>query len=213
VNRPAHLQDHFYDMAQQREASTLGMWLFLVTEILFFGGLFTGYAVYRTMYPEAYRLASAELNPLLGAANTVVLLASSLTMALAVRASRLGQRTALVVFLLATMGLGLVFLGVKGYEYAEKFRHHLVPGPAFEFPSYAGPGAQLFYSFYFVMTGLHALHMAAGLGLLAVIAVLSARGAYGPDYNTPVDLSGLYWHFVDLVWIFLFPLLYLIERH
>lgn len=189
------------------------MWVFLVTEIMFFGGMFTAYVAYRSAYPEAFGHASNHLDLTLGAINTAVLIGSSLTMALAVHAAQVGKRGALVLFLLFTMLLGSVFLGIKAVEYADKFHHGLVPGPAF---TYAGPDArqaQLFFSLYFAMTGLHALHMVIGLGILGVLVVQARQGRFGPEYHTPVENSGLYWHFVDIVWIFLFPLLYLIARH
>ena len=206
-------QHQFDDAEQQYEASTLGMWVFLVTEIMFFGGVFTAYVAYRSAYPAAFGHASEHLDLTLGGINTAVLIASSLTMALAVHASQLGKRTVLVTFLLLTMALGAVFLGIKAVEYADKFHHHLVPGPSFAF---AGPDphhAEIFFSLYFAMTGLHALHMVIGLGVLAVLVLQARKGRFGTRYHTPIEVAGLYWHFVDIVWIFLFPLLYLIERH
>ena len=209
-----HAHAHQFDSAaQQYDASTLGMWVFLVTEIMFFGGVFTAYVAYRSAFPEAFGHASNHLDLSLGAINTAALIASSLTMALAVHASQLGRRRALVTFLLLTMVLGSVFLGIKVIEYADKFHHGLVPGPGF---TYAGPDAkqaELFFSLYFAMTGLHALHMVIGIGVMAVLTVQASQGRYTRHYHTPIEISGLYWHFVDIVWIFLFPLLYLIARH
>ena len=206
-----NLQHHFHSMDQQLEASTLGMWVFLVTEIMFFGGLFMAYLVYRTMYPGDWVAGSHHLNVPLGGLNTAVLICSSLTMALAVRAAQIGARRSLLVNLVLTMLLGSVFLVVKYFEYAEKFEHHLVPGPNFD-P--ALPHAQqIFFSLYFMMTGVHALHMVVGIVLMSVIFVMSWRGRFSPHYYTPVEISGLYWHFVDVVWIFLFPLLYLLGAH
>jgi len=208
------LQHHFDNLEQQFEASALGMWLFLVTEILFFGGLFTAYMIYRLAYPEAFAEASQELDVVLGGINTAVLIGSSLTMALAVWSAQLGKRSGQLLFLGLTIGLGLVFLGIKAVEYSHKFEHHLVPGPNFLFESARDPQhAQLFFSLYFVMTGLHALHMVVGIGLMAVLSVMAFKGRFTKAYHTPVEVSGLYWHFVDIVWIFLFPLLYLIDRH
>ncbi len=207
-----HLQHHFEDAEQQFEASTLGMWAFLITEIMFFGGLFLGYAVYRTLYPEAFAEASRLLNYKLGAINTAVLICSSLTMVLAVRAAQLGQRRPLIIFLLLTILLGSTFLGIKVVEYSHKFHEHLVPGPSFHFEGNDPPHAQLFFCFYFAMTGTHAVHMIIGIGVLAVLVSQAWRGRFSSDYFSPVDISGLYWHFVDIVWIFLFPLLYLISR-
>jgi len=200
----------FDDAEQQHEASTLGMWLFLVTEILFFGGLFMLYVVYRTTYPDAFAEGSHHLDLRLGAFNTVILIGSSLTMALAVHAAQVGRQRVLVGFLGLTIVLGCVFLVIKGFEYAAKFEHGLVPGPGFLLAGPLAPQVELFFCLYFAMTALHAIHMVIGVGVLAVIAAMATRGAFGPAYITPVELMGLYWHFVDVVWIFLFPLLYLI---
>lgn len=208
-----HVAHHFDDMEQQREASTLGMWAFLATEILFFGGLFTGYTVYRSRYPAAFHDGSGELDVWLGFLNTLVLIGSSLTMALAVRASQLGRKRALVLFLVLTMILGSAFLGVKVFEYAQKYHHHLIPGVNFVVPEGQTPQFTLFFLFYFVMTGMHALHMIVGLVLMAILIVRSAKDRFSEQYYAPVEIFGLYWHFVDIVWIFLFPLLYLIGRH
>ena len=206
-------QHQFDDAAQQYEASALGMWVFLVTEIMFFGGLFTAYVAYRSAYPTAFGLASDHLDLTLGAVNTAVLIGSSLTMALAVHSSQMGKRNALVIFLLLTMALGSVFLGIKAVEYAHKFEQHVVPGPHFVFHGPDANHAEIFFSLYFAMTGLHAVHMIIGLGVLAVLVLQARKGRFGTLYHTPIELAGLYSHFVDIVWIFLFPLLYLIERH
>jgi cytochrome c oxidase subunit 3 len=203
----------FDDAKQQYEAATLGMWAFLITEVMFFGGLFVGFFVYVTAYSAGFAEGSRHLSVPLGTLNTGVLLGSSLTMALAVRSAQRGARAAQVLFLLLTIGLGLLFLGVKGLEYAHKFHEGLVPGRLFTLTGPHASSAQLFFSFYFAMTGVHALHMIIGVGILAVLVVQAARGRYTADYFTPVEVSGLYWHFVDVVWIFLFPLLYLVARH
>jgi cytochrome c oxidase subunit III len=207
------LQHQFDTMEQQREASSFGMWVFLVTEILFFGGLFTAYTVYRHQYSRAFAEASRHLDITLGTFNTAVLIVSSLTMALAVWSAAVGRRKAIVVFLLLTMALGGVFLGVKAVEYTHKFHDHLVPGPSFHFPGPNPGNAELFFSLYFTMTGLHAAHMIIGIGILTVLVFKTRKGRYTPEYHNPIEVSGLYWHFVDIVWIFLFPLLYLIGRH
>jgi cytochrome c oxidase subunit 3 len=208
------LQHHFDDMEQQAEASTLGMWVFLVTEIMFFGGLFLAYLVYRSSQPMAFQEASNHLDVTWGAINTIVLICSSLTMALAVRAAQTSAPPKTQVgWLVATMVLGAAFLGIKVIEYTDKFTHHLVPGPNFQWTGQYPAGAEIFYSLYFCMTGLHALHMIIGLGIMTVIAIMAWRGHFNADYYTPVEVSGLYWHFVDIVWIFLFPLLYLIGYH
>lgn len=215
VSRGHHptLAHHFESLDQQKEAATLGMWVFLVTEVLFFGGLFVAYSIYRSWYPEAFAAASHELDIVLGGINTVVLITSSLTMALAVHAAQTGERRLLLWFLMATMALGAAFLGIKGLEYYHKFAEHHVPGPAFSFEPDHFSHAQIFFSLYFVMTGLHALHMIIGLGIMTVMLWWSWNGTITAEYASPIEISGLYWHFVDIVWIFLFPLLYLIGRH
>jgi cytochrome c oxidase subunit III len=206
---------HQFDSAdQQKAAASLGMWLFIAQEIMFFGGLFLAYAIYRSQYPEAFGAASHHLDLTFGAVNTAVLIASSLTMALSVHAAQLGNKKGLIGFLIATIVLGSVFLGIKVVEYHDKFVHHLVPGASFEFEEVAlERQAEIFYSLYFMMTGLHALHMIIGVGILLVLVYFAWKGRYTPDYFSPVELTGLYWHFVDIVWIFLFPFLYLINRH
>ncbi len=198
-------------MAQQLEASVLGMWVFLVTEIMFFGGLFMAYIVYRSMYPEAWLAGSRELDEVLGGLNTVVLICSSLTMVLAVRAAQVGSRKGQIVNLILTIGFGITFLVVKYFEYAAKFEHHLVPGANFD-PT-RDQAQQLYFSLYFMMTGVHALHMVIGIGLMLVILRMAWKGRFSPEYFGPLEISGLYWHLVDIVWIFLFPLLYLIGKH
>ena len=189
------------------------MWLFLSTEVLFFGGLFVTYLVYRNTYPDAFVASSHELLVWAGTVNTVVLITSSLTMALAVHAAQMGRRRALITLLLVTMALGCVFLGVKAFEYRTEYLEHHIPGFGFQFEPEYFLHAQIFFSLYFIMTGLHALHMIIGLGVMAVMVWMSSRGAITSEYYNPVEVSGLYWHFVDIVWIFLFPLLYLIGRH
>ena len=207
------LAHHFDTLEQQTEATTLGMWVFLVTEVLFFGGLFLVYTVYRNWYPDAFVAASHELDVTLGTINTAVLITSSLTMALAVHAAQLGQRKALMLFLVATMILGGVFLGIKSLEYYHKFAEHHVPGPGFQFEKEYFRHAQIFFSLYFLMTGLHALHMIIGFGIMVWMLIWAWNGTITKEYFSPIEISGLYWHFVDIVWIFLFPLLYLIGRH
>jgi cytochrome c oxidase subunit 3 len=208
----------FDDLAQQHEASTLGMWAFLATEVMFFGGALTCYAVYRYSYPTAFEMASRLENWLVGAVNTGILLCSSLTMALAVHAAQMGHRKGIVWWLLATVLFGTIFLGVKAYEYHHLYVEHLIPGPNFggeHFPldNPYHESAQLFYSFYFALTGIHALHMVVGIGIIFYVAGMAWRGRFSPQYHNPVEMTGLYWHFVDIVWIFLYPLLYLIARH
>jgi cytochrome c oxidase subunit III len=210
---PAALQHQFDDLAQQREAATLGMWVFLTTEVLFFGGLFMVYIVYRNWYPDAFAAGSHELVIWAGTTNTAVLITSSLTMALAVHSAQIGERRLLIIFLMITMALGCVFLGIKAFEYYTEWVEHHVPGLNYDFDAKYYRQAQIFFSLYFVMTGLHALHMIIGLGIMSVMLWWSVRGMITPEYYNPIEISGLYWHFVDIVWIFLFPLLYLIARH
>jgi cytochrome c oxidase subunit 3 len=211
------LRVQFDTEAQQKDASTLGMWIFLVTEIMFFGGMFAVYTIYRSWYPDVYAIASSSLNEIIGALNTGVLLLSSFTMVMAVRAAQLGQQRAIVMFLILTLLFGGIFLGVKAYEWNEKFEEHHIPGQAAfhldgVLPADQGH-AQLFFSIYFAMTGLHALHMVIGVGILLTLIVQARKGRFSASYYTPIDAAGLYWHFVDIIWIFLFPLLYLIDRH
>jgi len=208
---PAH-QHHFETMEQQAEAATLGMWLFLATEVLFFGGLFTTYLIYRMWYPAAWSEGSLELDIVLGSVNTVVLITSSLTMALAVRAAQTGHQRPLIRNLILTIILGLVFLVIKFFEYKHKFDVGHVPGPNFHFEGAHAGQVELFITLYFAMTGLHALHMVIGLGIMSVILWMAMKQRFSPAWYTPVELAGLYWHFVDIVWIFLFPLLYLVDR-
>jgi cytochrome c oxidase subunit 3 len=218
----AGLKHHFADMDQQRHASALGMWLFLATEIMFFGGLFCSYLIYRYWYFNEFAAASRTLDIVWGTVNTAVLICSSLTVVMAVRAAQLGRRRQLIVFLILTLVLGLAFLGIKGLEWTTKFEEHHVPGYSFHFPTtmpdrpsvVLDPAhAQLFFSMYFGMTGLHALHMLIGIGIFTWLLIYSWQGRYTPEYHTPIEIGGLYWHFVDIIWIYLYPLLYLIDRH
>ncbi len=235
AHHPA-LQHHFDTMGQQKEAAVIGMWLVLLTEILFFGGLFVAYMIYRIWYFDAFAEASRSLDLFWGGLNTAVLIGSSLTMALAVRCAQTNSRKWTVNWLILTMILGCVFLGVKVIEYSDKFEHHHVPGASYVWAAehvtpVAGEAAaaethrelslspqqlqqttQIYFSLYFTMTGLHALHMIIGVGLMLVITWMAWKGRFDAHYYTPVEMAGLYWHFVDIVWIFLFPLLYLVER-
>lgn len=226
----ATVAHHFDDAQQQYTAAELGMWVFLATEILFFGGMFAGYAVYRGYYSAAFSAGSHTLDLVLGTINTGILLGSSLTMALAVHAAQTGATRRIVTFLTATLVLGAAFLGIKGYEYFEKVDHDHFPNETFEFVAHGtassphggtSTGAneadvdpdhvRIFFSFYFAMTGLHAVHMIIGGGLILWLILLARRGRFSPEYATPVEMVGLYWHFVDIVWVYLFPLLYLIR--
>ncbi len=211
------LRVQFDTAEQQKDASTLGMWIFLITEIMFFGGMFLAYTIYRSTYPTVFAVASTSLNAPIGAANTCILLLSSFTMVMAVRAGQLGSQKAIIWFLIVTLIFGFAFLGVKAYEWNEKFEEHHIPGQAAfhleGLPQSDQGHAQLFFSLYFAMTGLHALHMVIGAGILIFLVIKAREGVYTANYYTPVDVAGLYWHFVDIIWIFLFPLLYLIDRH
>jgi cytochrome c oxidase subunit 3 len=214
VSKARTLQAHqFDDIGQQHEASWIGMWIFLATEVMFFGGMFLGYTAYRFSYPQAFAGASNHLDVMLGSINTAVLICSSFTMALAVHGAEAGDKRAVVRFLLLTIFFGLVFLGIKFFEYYTKFEEHLVPGSSFRFDGPLARPAEIFFSFYFAMTGMHALHMIIGIGLLTALIVKARRSRFSPHYYIPVEITGLYWHFVDIVWIFLFPLLYLVGRH
>ncbi len=216
ADQDAHVEafaHQFDDAEQQRDAATMGMWVFLVTEIMFFGGLFTSYVVYRVMYPAAFAVASQTLDIMLGTLNTAVLLISSFTMVVAVFGSQTGRRRTMIGGLALTILLGLAFLAIKFYEYYQKYVEHHVPGPSFAFPTPYTELAKMYFTLYFAMTGLHAAHMIVGCGLLTVLIVMAWRGKFTPEYHSPVEISGLYWHFVDIVWIFLYPLLYLIGRH
>lgn len=212
------LAHQFEDLEQQHETGTLGIWVFLITEIMFFGGLFASYTIYRSLYPAAFDAGSRALNVRLGAINTGVLLTSSFTMAMAVRCAQTAQRKALMTFLVLTMFLGLIFLGIKGLEYHGEYVDRVIPDVAFSPHGYllqrfiaAGVGrAELFMCFYFLMTLVHAVHMIIGLSLLLVLFFRARRGEFSGEYYSPVEVTGLYWHFVDIIWIFLFPLLYLV---
>ena len=243
MHRTGELYGQFKTLEQQKETAALGMWVFLVTEVLFFGGMFMTYTINRHAYQAAFGLGGNTLDLKLGGFNTVVLIMSSLTMALSVWAAQVGKKKMISGMLIATLFLGGVFLGVKGIEYKQKYDHHLIPGHSFDI-TYCGKNpaacgfegkeaaleteelekalakdpdlnahAQLYFSLYFGMTGLHALHMVVGAGLLLWLLKESFAGRFTPQYNTPVEIVGLYWHFVDIVWIYLFPLLYLIDRH
>ena len=200
----------YQEARQQQEAARLGLWLFLITEIMLFGGLFTGILVYRVLHGAAFAEASSHLDPWLGGLNTAVLLTSSLMMALAVHAARTGERQAVVRWLLLTALLGLIFLGIKGYEWWKEYHEGLMPavGPDFPIPVRA---AELFFNLYFAATGLHALHLTLGIGAVAVFAGLTGRRLLPlPEKQTYVEGVGLYWHLVDVIWVFLYPVLYLV---
>jgi cytochrome c oxidase subunit 3 len=207
----AALQEQFEEMPQQKEAATLGMWAFLATEVLFFGAMFLSYIVYRHTYPQAFAEASHHTIVLFGTVNTAILLTSSLTMALAVHAARENNISWLFRFLAITIAFALAFLAVKGLEYHDDLKEHLWPGAHFR--ADLPPQAQIFWVLYWMMTGVHAVHVTVGVGLLSVMAWMASRRKFSDTYYTPVEMTGLYWHFVDIIWIFLYPLLYLIHRY
>ena len=223
---PAHhpaLRHHFDSLATQKDSALLGMWVFIAQEILFFGGMLGAYTIYRNLYYDSFAAGSHHLDVPLGTINTAVLICSSLTMALGVHAAAWASARP-PSFLLLTIVLGSVFLGIKVVEYADKFENHLVPGPHYSAEHLHGPHgehlapdvalhSQLFFALYFGLTGLHALHMIIGIPIIAYMAWRAGQGRFGPAYYTPIEITGLYWHFVDIVWIFLFPLLYLIPHH
>jgi len=213
VRRPTY--SHFEDLAQQEETEKLGMWAFLITEVMFFGALFTAYTVYRNLYPEAFMKASSHLDWKLGGLNTLVLIVSSLTMAFAIRAAQTGKYRQVVWQTVATMIFGAMFLVVKYFEYMSKYELNLMPGPTFDYAAFGehGPQARIFFSIYFAMTGLHAFHMIVGLGIMTWVLIKARKRYFTPERYLPLENVGLYWHFVDLVWIFLFPMLYLLGAH
>jgi cytochrome c oxidase subunit 3 len=225
---PQH-RHHFETEEQQREAGSFGMWLFLLTEIMFFGGMFFAYLLYRNWYYDAFVVASNQLSVPLGAANTAILITSGFFMALGVWAAEMRKKNLLVIYLIFTTIFGFAFLGIKAVEYHEKWENHHIPGASFDVSQFENPAAyglkeqplapdaaqktQIFFFLYFAMTGMHALHMIIGLGLLFWLLWRAQRGEFSAGYVAPIENFGLYWHFVDIVWIFLFPLLYLINRH
>jgi cytochrome c oxidase subunit 3 len=230
-HHPPHLQHHFVSSEQQFDSAKLGMWIFLITEILLFSGMFVAYTVYRVWHPEAFSVASATLDWRMGGLNTLVLLASSLTVALSIHYAQKDNKKMLVTNLLVTLGLACVFLVVKYFEYSAKFEHGIALGNLFmpennalmnlestaehplkaPYDSLVGvPYVPQFFGIYFVMTGIHGFHVLVGMGVFAWLAVKAIRGRYNSEYYTPVELGGLYWHLVDIIWIFLFPLLYLV---
>jgi cytochrome c oxidase subunit 3 len=207
----SRVQHHFMNAEQQFSSSKLGMWLFLFTEIMFFGGLFVAYIIYRAWNPELFTLAATQLDTMLGAVNTVVLIASSLTIALAIRAAQLNNQKQTLYLLITTIALACVFLVIKYFEYTHKFDLGIYPGAMYTFEGIDHPKASVFFSIYYMMTGLHGLHVVIGIGLMIWLVVRTRAGDYSSEYYTPVEMTGLYWHLVDIIWIFLFPLMYLID--
>jgi cytochrome c oxidase subunit III len=215
LSEPASLalREQFATVEQQRQTTTFGMWIFLATEVLFFGALFTSYAVYRMYYTRAFTAGSSEMNLLLGAINTAVLISSSLTMALSIHSIALGKPARTLLFLVATMVIGALFIAIKFTEYYQHYMDHRAPGLDFVLSGPEARQVELFFVFYFAMTGLHALHMVIGIGLLSVLAVRTVAGSFTPEYHTPIEAVGLYWHFVDIVWVFLYAIFYLPGAH
>ena len=207
------LREQFATPAQQRETSSIGMWIFLMTEVMLFGGLFMAYTVYRLMNPQAFDVGSAHMESMLGAINTGVLICSSFTMALAVYSSETGNQKLLMTFLILTMIIGAIFLGIKFTEYYLHYREHTIPGLWWGFHGPNAAKVQMFFVFYFIMTGLHALHMTIGLGILSVLLFRAFLGSFSAEYHTAIDLGGLYWHFIDIVWVFLYAIFYIPGLH
>ncbi len=210
AEHPSYLQHHFSDAEQQRESAKLGMWIFLLTEILLFGGLFGFYVFYRAWNPEIFYNAHVHLNTTLGAVNTLVLITSSVTVALAIHSIRVGERKKTIVFLASTIALAAVFLVIKYFEYAHKFHLGQLPGEYYSYTGIAGTNPHIFFSVYFTMTGLHGLHVLAGMLVIGWALYRTTQNHFSPEYYTPIEMTGLYWHLVDIIWIFLFPLLYLV---
>jgi cytochrome c oxidase subunit III len=207
------VEHQFETAGQQREAATMGMWVFIATEVLFFGGMFLGYVAYRLYYPQAFAEASKHTLIVYGTTNTAILLISSTVMVFAVRAAQANRRWFLGLLLLATALLGVAFLTLKGFEYAQEIHERLLPGSRFHIETTDPRHAEMFFYLYWLMTGVHALHVTIGVLLLGLFAFRSWFTNPFRDRDTPVDLLGLYWHFVDIVWVFLFPLIYLVDRH
>jgi len=233
-----HLAHHFEDRAQQDETHSLGLWVFLATEIMFFGGLFLAFTVYHVLYNDAFGLASSRLSVGYGIVNTAVLLISSFTMAMGVHSAQVGKKNLLTMYLTMTVALAGVFMVIKSIEWTEKYHHHNIPGPSFSFklddPHAIETGhalspeqkeaillrdphverhAQMFFVMYFCITGLHGIHVLIGMGLIVWMIIRARRNEFSAAWNTPIELTGLYWHLVDVIWIYLFPLIYLIHRH
>jgi cytochrome c oxidase subunit 3 len=210
AGHPAHLQHHFADSEQQAESAKLGMWVFILTEVLMFGGLFCAYAIFRAWNPDMFYNAHLALNRTLGTTNTLVLITSSLTMALAIRSLQVNNKKVAIFNMVATLALAGTFMVIKYFEYAHKFHLGQLPGKYYTYTGIAGDNPHIFFSVYFLMTGLHGIHVLVGMGVITWLLVRTVKNHFSSEYYTPVELTGLYWHLVDLIWIFLFPLFYLI---
>lgn len=207
------LREQFSSPEQQRQTTSIGMWIFLMTEVMLFGGLFVAYTVYRFSHPQACDIGSSEMEATIGAINTGVLICSSLTMALAVYSSEIGNQKMIMIYLLLTMLIGIIFLALKMTEYYDHWQDHKVPGFWFVQHGAHAPEVQMFFVFYFIMTGLHALHMTIGISVLAVLLFRTSIGSFNAGYHTPIDMGGLYWHFIDVVWVFLYAIFYIPGLH
>lgn len=207
------LREQYSTPEQQRDTASVGMWVFLITEVMLFGGLFTAYTVYRILFPHDFDIGSSEMETTLGAINTAVLICSSFTMALAVYSAEIGKEKLLMLFLVLTMVIGMLFLGIKFTEYYDHWRDHKVPGFWFEQTVGNTAHVQMFFVFYFIMTGLHAVHMIIGISILSVLLFRAVLGQFTAGYHTPIDLGGLYWHFIDIVWVFLYAIFYIPGLH
>ncbi len=207
---PKHLQHHFADTDQQHESAKMGMWIFLLTEILLFGGLFVAYGIFRAWNPDMFYNAHKFLDVTLGTLNTIVLITSSLTMALAIRSMQVDKKNQTVFFLILTLLFAIVFLVVKYFEYSHKIELGQLPGKFYTFSGVEGANPHIFFSIYFSMTGLHAIHVIIGMLVIIWVLLKTVKNKFSSDYYTPLEMTGLYWHLVDMIWIFLFPLLYLI---
>lgn len=210
AGRPAYLAHHFSDAEQQAETAKLGMWVFLLTEILLFGGLFVAYAIFRSTHTEMFYNAHKHLDVTLGTINTIVLITSSVTIAVAIRCMRLGMKKQTLILLGTTVILAGIFLVIKYFEYSHKFHLGQLPGKFYTYTGIAGSNPHIFFSIYFAMTGLHGIHVFVGMIVISVMMFRTSKGRFSPEYYTPLELTGLYWHLVDMIWIYLFPLLYLI---
>ncbi len=211
ATRPSFLSPQFETVEQQHETRTFGVWVFLLTELMLFGGLFTMYTAYRFVYPAGFAEGSSHLEATLGAINTAVLIISSLMMALSIQSLQIKSRRGAMLFLALTMLFGIIFMVIKGIEYYHHYVDNLIPGVAFQYNGSSAHSVELFMMLYFAMTGLHAIHLTIGIVLVGAMLLFTWRGRVSPEYWTPVEMTGLYWHFVDIIWVFLFPLLYLIH--
>jgi len=206
----AHLQNHYADSEQQRESAKLGMWIFLLTEVLLFGGLFVTYGIFRAWYPEMFFNAHKHLDVLLGSVNTIVLISSSVTMALAIRSLQVNSKQHAIMFLILTLLFAATFMVIKYFEYSHKIELGQLPGRMYTYTGVQGSNPHIFFSVYFAMTALHGLHVLIGMIVIGWVLYRTIKNHFSHEYYTPVEMTGLYWHLVDMIWIFLFPLLYLI---